>query len=67
MFLSDQSPTEAAGKSPRPSSLIVANTITAEQRAFKAGFQAVLEDERKSLVLRLVVWTLCFGAFVLIY
>ena len=47
--------------------LIVANTITAERRAFTAGFQAVLEDERKSLVLRLVVRTLYFGAFVLIY
>ena len=43
-------------------SLIVANTITAEWRAF-----TVLEDERKSLVLRLVVRTLYFGAFVLIY
>ena len=48
-------------------SLTVANTITAERRAFTAGFQAVLEDERKSLVLRLVVRTLYFGAFVLIY
>ena len=43
-------------------SLIVANTITAEWRAF-----TVLENERKSLVLRLVVRTLYFGAFVLIY
>ena len=42
------------------------SAITAERRAFTAGFQAVLEDERKSLVLRLVVRTLYFGAFVLI-
>ena len=48
-------------------SLIVDNAITAERRAFAAGFQAVLEDERKSLVLRLVLQTLYFGALVLIY
>ena len=48
-------------------SLIVANTITAERRVFTAGFQVVLENEMKSLVLRLVVRTLYFGAFVLIY
>ena len=48
-------------------SLIVAKTITAERRAFQAGFQTVLEDERKSLVLRVVVRALYFGAFVLIY
>ena len=48
-------------------SLIVATTITAERRAFTAGFQAVLEDERKSMVHRLVVRTLYFGAFVIIY
>ena len=65
MFFSVQSPTEA-GRSLKVS-LIVANTITAERRAFTAGFQAVLEDERKSLVLRLVVRTLYFGVFVLIY
>ena len=65
MFLSVQPPTEA-DKS-LGVSLIVANTITAERPAFTAGFQAVLEDERKRLVLRLVVRTLYFGAFVLIY
>ena len=48
-------------------SLIVAKAITAERRAFTAEFQAVLEDERKSLVLRLVLQTIYFGALVLIY
>ena len=48
-------------------SLIVANAITVERRAFTAEFQAVLEDERKSLVLRLVLQTIYFGALVLIY
>ena len=60
MFLSVQSPTEAGGCTfPKHSlaslevslipALIVANTITAERLAFTAGFQAVLEDEGKSL------------------
>ena len=74
MLLSVQSPTEAVRCTfpkhslSKPQGFIDrANTIIAERWAFTAGFQAVLEDERKSLVLRLVVRTLYFGAFVLIY
>ena len=45
-------------------SFIVANTMTVERLAFTAGFEAVLDDEGKSLDPSVSNSTLHFGAFV---
>ena len=73
-MLSVQSPTEAVRCTfpkhslSKPQGFIDRRqSLLNRRRAFTAEFQAVLKDERKSLVLRLVVRTLYFGAFVLIY